>query len=66
MPTIEDFLRRRAEEGTRTTKEGSRKGEYLITSFGGDLREPPIRLRITEAGLHALLEEMSEQDLSDL
>jgi len=66
MPTIEDFLRERTEEGTTTTKEGSRKGEHLITSFCGDRLEPPIRLRITEAGLHAVLEEMSELDLSDL
>jgi len=41
LPTIEDFMREGAEEGTRTTQGGSRKGEYRSSSRRTPQTTPP-------------------------
>jgi hypothetical protein len=66
VPTLEKFLRDLADEGTVATREGARLGEHLITvRYGGPL-DPPIRLRVTEAALQALLDDYAAMDLSEL
>ena len=66
MPTIEEFVRKRADEGTVITREGARSGEYLITVLYGSPLDPPIRLRVTEAAWQALQDDYATMDLSEL
>ena len=66
MPTLEEFLRDLADEGTVITREGARSSECLITVLYGSPVDPPIRLRVTEAALQSLLDDYAAMDLSEL
>ena len=65
LATVEQLLRVLAAEGTATSP-GDHAGGLVLTAYRGAPVQPPARLLVTDADLHALLRALATEDVQVL